>query len=135
MTHPCKAPQTHKYRGDLLLCVALLLLAGILAGILFLCRKPGATVVVTQNDLTLLSVSLSEDGTYPIRTQAGYNLLVVENGSARIAEADCPHGICTQSGAVRYAGQTIVCLPHKLVVTVVGGDDAPADFTTGRTLP
>ena len=38
-----------------------------------------------------------------------------------MAEADCPDRLCVRRGPVRYAGETIICLPHKLVVTVRSG--------------
>ena len=45
--------------------------------------------------------------------------------------ADCPDQVCVRQGAVRYNGESIVCLPHKLVVSVEGGQGSGIDANTG----
>lgn len=49
----------------------------------------------------------------------GLNILVIENRSAVMTEANCPDGICTNHKAISRTGESIICLPHKLVITVV----------------
>ena len=41
--------------------------------------------------------------------------------------ADCPDKICVHMRPIRYAGESILCLPHRLAVTVRGGREAGAD--------
>ena len=65
-----------------------------------------------------------------IEGNGGYNLLVIEGGEAWLSEADCPNGLCVKTGKIRYAGQSIVCLPHKLAVRILGGA-AALDAVTG----
>lgn len=55
----------------------------------------------------------SEDG--------GYNIVEVRHGSIRIAEADCHDQICVHEGEIHDDGKPIVCLPHKLVITIDHG--------------
>ena len=38
--------------------------------------------------------------------------------------------LCVKTGKIRYAGQSIVCLPHKVAVRIVGGASA-LDAVTG----
>ena len=47
-------------------------------------------------------------------------VLLIENGTARMTEASCPDHVCIDMGVIRYTGQSIVCLPNRLVVTVRG---------------
>lgn len=56
----------------------------------------------------------------PIKTKLGYNLIEITPNSARILEADCPDKLCVVQGAISKAGQTIVCLPHRLVIHIEG---------------
>lgn len=67
------------------------------------------------NEYTL---SLAEDTTKTITTSVGTNVIVVEDGTVRVFEADCPNHDCVEQGAISKAGQQIVCLPHKLTVDV-----------------
>lgn len=50
-----------------------------------------------------------------------YNLITIEKGRIRITDADCPDKICVKSGWISQAGETIVCLPHKLIIKIQGG--------------
>ena len=45
---------------------------------------------------------------------------------ARVVEADCPTQDCVHTGTVTYSGQSIVCLPARIVIRLEGGA-APAD--------
>ena len=46
------------------------------------------------------------------------NVLLIENGQANMCEANCPDQICVDHVAVSKNGETIVCLPNKVVVTI-----------------
>ena len=61
----------------------------------------------------------------------GFNVLIIENGEAVVKEADCPDKLCVKQKAVSKNGESIVCLPHKLVITIVGGEEAEYDGFTG----
>ena len=62
----------------------------------------------------------------------GTNLLVIRDGAAWIEEADCPDALCVGMGRVRRVGQSVVCLPHKVVVEIVGEtDDTGVDVFVG----
>lgn len=116
-------------RGDLLLIGGLLLLAGLLWLALNLGRGEGGAVVVRVDGVETERHSLAVDGVFPLN--GGTNLLVIEDGRAWIAEADCPDQICVRQGKVHYTGQVVTCLPNRLTVTVEGGADDGVDVTVG----
>ena len=41
-----------------------------------------------------------------------------ENGAVFMAEADCPDSLCVQMGKIYREGESIVCLPHGLVIRI-----------------
>lgn len=51
--------------------------------------------------------------------EAGFNRFQLKEGGIACIEADCPDGICVKTGAVSHETETIVCLPHRLVLTVL----------------
>lgn len=66
------------------------------------------------------TLPLENDTTREIETDnGGVNVLVIENGSAVMTEANCPDGICTNHMAISRAGESIICLPHKVVIGVI----------------
>lgn len=51
----------------------------------------------------------------------GYNLIRVEHGRIRVVDSDCPDELCVKTGWITESGQSIICLPHKLIVNIQGG--------------
>ena len=117
-------------RGDLYLIVGCLLAALVCCCLWFLLRQDGSAVIVEQNGRETARYALSEDRTVRIEGEGGYNLLVIEGGEVYLSEADCPTQLCMKTGKIRYAGQSIVCLPHKLAVRIKGGASG-LDAVTG----
>ena len=52
--------------------------------------------------------------------------IVVSDGTVRVEDADCPDKICEKSGAISKAGQTIVCLPNRVVIKILGKGEVEA---------
>ena len=115
------APRRLK-KGDLWLIGGLLLVAALL----FLWRicfpaPPGATVRVTVDDTLFATYPLSVDTEADVVTSYGHNHLVIRDGAVWVDDADCPQQICVHHRAISHSGDVIVCLPHRVVVTVEGG--------------
>ena len=80
-----------------------------------------STVVVTIDGEEVLRKPLAVNDSYEIRQDDGsVNVIVVENGSVYMKEANCRDGLCIHQGRMRNAAKTIVCLPHKLTVSLTG---------------
>ena len=119
------------HHNDLLLAAVLLLSGGALALLLWLTRQAGGTVAVQIDGEPVLKLPLSEDAQIVLGEGEHTNTLVIRDGKARIVEATCPDQICVRQGAVQYAGESIVCLPHRLVITVEGGPPPDIDAAAG----
>lgn len=71
---------------------------------------------------------LDEDQTIEIETDGVVtNTLVIEDGKADMIEANCPDGLCVNQRAISSGGETIVCLPNKIVVEVIADEDSEFD--------
>ena len=117
-----RSPKLKLTLWDALVVLAVLALAGLLAARPFLAAKTAGelTVSISVDGETVERCALSayEGGTYESR---GYTLTVaVENGAVRVSESDCPNQDCVHSGAISRAGQSIVCLPARVAVTLEG---------------
>ncbi len=67
--------------------------------------------------------SLEKNQVIEIEEGSFYNKIRVEDGKAYMEEANCPDGYCEEQGKISRHTQTIVCLPHKLVVEVLEADN------------
>ena len=75
-------------RADLLLAAGALLLAAVLFFALRAFRAPGAAVRVTVDGKVVGEYALAEDREIVIPSPGGRNVLVIEDGRARMTEAD-----------------------------------------------
>ena len=48
-------------------------------------------------------------------------------------EADCPDLICVHHKPISRQGESIVCLPHKVIVEVTGEESAQEDEANARS--
>ena len=86
----------------------------------------GKGVEITVDGESQAFLPLDENDSLRIDTETGYNVITVKDGEVTVTEADCRDQICVEHKKIKKTGETIVCLPHKLVVTVTG--DEPKDF-------
>ncbi len=91
-----------------------------------------------------VSVDGTEYGTYDLHTTGEKaqkieiknadgivtNTLVIENGKADMISADCPDKLCVKQHAISSNGETIVCLPNKVVVEIEDGESSQFDTHT-----
>ena len=116
--------QIKAYKNDLLLILAVLLLAGGVWAALRPTRRAGGSVSVTVDGVEVASLPLDRDQSFVWEGEAGKNTLVIENGAARMESADCPDGLCILQGEIRNTGESIICLPHRLIAAVTEGAEA-----------
>ena len=109
-------------KNDIILAAALLICCA-LSLFAFRAGSDGAFVSVSVDGARTAVYSLSQDRTVELEAGGGHNTLVIENGTVRMTEADCPNGDCMGFAPISREGQIIVCLPHRLVVRVEGGGD------------
>ena len=110
--------------GDWWLVGGVVLAVLLVAAGLWLFAGRGQQVEVTVDGKVVETLPLSTDTTVTIPGVGGENTLVIANGTARVSEADCPDGLCVSHRAISRAGESIICLPHRVVVTVTGGTPA-----------
>ena len=118
-----------KRKRDILLAAGILLLAGIL----YLFFRPGGmgvwAVVIIDGQETA-RYALLEDRMVTLGDGA-YNILNISHGAAAIIEANCGDLTCVRTGEISREGEIIVCLPHRLVVRIEGGEALPFDASVG----
>lgn len=106
-------------KADFIVIGVVLGLAVIIIGILYGFNSTGNYVQIEINGKIAETVPLNEDTTLPIMTDYGENTLVIKDGSAVMTYADCPDGICTNHKPINKSGESIICLPHKVVVSII----------------
>lgn len=122
------AKQTPRLRYDLILIGALLVISISVLLVTTLTRREGRYVEVEQSGRVIATYSLSIDGEYSLN--GGTNILVIEGGAAYLKDANCPDKTCVKTGKIHYVGQSIICLPNEISITVRGDTDDGVDFVS-----
>lgn len=88
--------------------------------------KSGVIAQIKQGDKVIRTVDLSKvNEPYEEKItdgHGGYNIIRIENGRIAIIESNCPDKICVNQGYIDNGAVPIVCLPHKLSVTIIDGE-------------
>ena len=112
-------------KNDWILVAVILVLAGI--GFLIFTsfgRQTAGIVKVTVDGELFGTYSLKKEREVEINDT---NRLIIEDGQVDMIEADCPDQICVEHISISKNKETIVCLPNKVIVEIVGGKDAEID--------
>lgn len=92
--------------------------------------EKGSSVVVEINGEIVKRLDLNIDTVYTVKIGEEYNIIEIKDGKARVTESNCKDKICVNMPPISKSGQSIICLPHKLVVRIEG-DDRNIDGVSG----
>lgn len=106
-------------KSDIILIAVVVVAALITLCYIMLTRTPGATVKISLDGEVVESFDISKDKEYQVTTDQGNNLVIIKDGVVDVVEADCQDKVCVNHVPIKNAGETIICLPHKLVVEIV----------------
>lgn len=113
---------------DLLLLLGILVIAFLGAiGVQILSVKEAERIQVSVDGQVFGVYSLHKDQEIKINDT---NYLIIKDGVADMIEADCPDQICVNQKAISKTGETIVCLPNKVIVDVKGVESGELDAVT-----
>ncbi|MBR5789729.1 MAG: NusG domain II-containing protein [Lachnospiraceae bacterium] len=89
-----------------------------------------ASVVIEVDGRTVATYPLCENRIVEIDSyNGGSNIVSIKEGKVSVSEASCPDKICVKHKAIKYNGESIICLPNRMTVTIVAGSSE----TDGKT--
>ncbi len=112
-------------KNDVILAGVLLLIAFGLIVTLSLTKQKGDIVCVKIDGKEAYRYSINENVDTVIYTgddNQGKNRIVIKNGRVYVADANCPDKICAEHRAIENANESIICLPHKIVVEIISNN-------------
>ena len=135
-------------KADIVLLIVLLALGLAASAVLALqggSSDSGTKVVIKSGGSVYATYPLSENKTLvvPAPQKAGtntttdknakrdlYNVVTIDNGSVSVSEASCKNQVCVRHGSISHPGESIVCLPNRLIVSIEGGEGGGYDSIT-----
>ncbi|MCI5839741.1 MAG: NusG domain II-containing protein [Peptoniphilaceae bacterium] len=117
-------------KGDYIVTFSLVILSLLIAFLsgAFKEKVRGDTLVVELNGEIYAKYPLSEEKVFEIKTKEGwYNKIEIKSGYADMIESNCNDQICVNMKPIKDEGETIICLPHKMLLRVESEKDGKLD--------
>ena len=115
-------------RYDILLISVLLCLALIIGFVGLMTRRKGNVVCVKIDGIEVGRYPLDKDAEYTLNN--GTNILKIKDGQAYLIYANCPDKTCVKTGKIKYVGESIICLPNKISITIQGDASGGVDLVS-----
>ncbi len=71
---------------------------------------------------TVYFKKLEKSETIELNTKKGHNEILISKDGVKMVSADCRDSICIKEGLIDKPGESIVCLPHNIIVTIKGSN-------------
>lgn len=109
-------------KADIILAVALIIVGLAMSYILSFGQATGQQLIVSCDGEKFGSYSLFEDKEIVIDRDGHINKVTIKNGVVSMSFSDCHGQDCVHQGEISLSGETIICLPNKVVLEISGGD-------------
>lgn len=107
-------------KADFIIIAVVVAVVGVLAFFLYFVNgDSGKYVQIESAGEVVETFDLNEDIEKTYDFDGDKNTLVIKDGKVTVTDANCPDGICVNHMPIHRSGESIICLPHKFVVTVV----------------
>ncbi|MCR5323543.1 MAG: NusG domain II-containing protein [Lachnospiraceae bacterium] len=115
-------------KKDIIIYASVLLLIGaayLITALIRSNRSEGAYARISVNGLVIADYPLDRDIETIITGYSDGNLkLIIKDGTAYIESSTCPDKICVRHRAVSRTGESIICMPNRVVVEIISDEDA-----------
>lgn len=115
-----------KYDIIAIICVAVIVIISYIT-VNLLRNDEADTVVIYVDGKIEKKLDLNKNQEYKVNVDNGYNIIRIKDKKAKIKESDCSNRTCVNMGTISKDGQTLICLPHKVEVTIVSDDKSEVD--------
>ncbi|MCI8668273.1 MAG: NusG domain II-containing protein [Lachnospiraceae bacterium] len=109
----------HNYKKDIMIMTGLLTVAIAAYFIIPLIYGTGGNRAGVYIDGQLYaSYDLMDSQRYRIPVGNEYNEVLIEHGNVRVSSSSCRNQVCVNHTPISKNGESIICLPHKLVIKI-----------------
>jgi hypothetical protein len=106
-------------KKDILIILSLFLIFLLFFFVIKLNQKEGSRVKISHNGKEIYNISLEnlkDSATYMVD---GAKIVADKNG-VYVSDNDCPNKQCVKSGKISKTGESIVCVPKRIVIEITG---------------
>ena len=101
-------------KGDIIIIISVLALIIASSALFFFGKDGGRTVTVKENNEVVYKGSLYENKVIELKG----NTVEIKDGAVTVTNADCKNRICVNHAAITEKGESIICLPNKVITEI-----------------
>ena len=107
-------------KADIILAAALIIAGLAVSYALSFGQTEGSRLDISCGGTPFGSYSLSENRTIEIEQDGHLNKVTINNGVVSMDFSDCSGQDCVHQGPISKTGESIICLPNKVVLEITG---------------
>lgn len=110
-------------KADIILLIVLVVIGLAATGLIGVSKSDGDTVIIENHGKMFAKYSLYENTEIdvPCESVANGKLHVsISDGQVRVTESCCTNQVCVKHSAINKSGESIICLPNRIVVKIEG---------------
>lgn len=113
-------------KNDIIMIAFLLLICVVIQFYNVYKRNSGnenSRVIISAFGKEYKNLPLNENNEIIIENGNMKNIIVIENGEVYMKDANCDEGLCLRQDKISRPGESIVCLPNKVKVSITGNKE------------
>lgn len=107
-------------KADIILAIVLIILGGFVSYVVAFGNSQGDTVLITVDGKEYGRYSLAENRSITVQQNNHINKVMIKDGIVLMSHSDCSNQVCVHTGAISRTSQSIVCLPNKVMIQIIG---------------
>ncbi|MGI6167193.1 MAG: NusG domain II-containing protein [Eubacteriales bacterium] len=117
--------------GDIIATAAVLLAAVFLLAAGSFSGSGAGYVEITVRSRGTERFDLYHDREIEIESNGITLTVKIENGGVWVGHSDCPDQVCVYTGRIEKGGESIICAPAGVAITITGGGGRDVDHVAG----
>lgn len=109
--------------ADYILLVVLLVVGIASSMYISMSSEAGSKVIVRTRGELYGTYSLMEDNEIVVTQDQKENIITIADGQVVMHSASCKNQVCVDHAPISMTGESIICLPNQVVVTIEGKED------------
>lgn len=109
-------------KNDIRLIIIILLIAGVFLVFRFINKEEANIAHVYHGSELILIIDLNIDNEYVVNGDNGDVLIKVLDRKIKVENENSPYHLCSKQGFISNAGESIVCLPNKIIIELPSSD-------------
>lgn len=117
-----------RLKNDIILICSVVALTLIILILVTMINKTGNEVIIEQNSKQVAVLDINKNQKYNLYNNNKIcNTVVINDGEVYMSYANCKDKICVNHNKISKNNESIICLPNKVIVTVVDSKDGEVD--------